>query len=184
MFAVAFIVQFLPGLDPLAELFDQGVFTLGVCTWVILIPFVARAVVLEGKKGRAAVSRAFDVACARPVMTLLLFLATVSLDLLKGPLASFVGLITNGWGVLMALIYNRRLEQPLAGRMVAASGALYAAATLTIAFKAALWTAYYRESASQTPMESGRQTFSKRRRRNRSTSQSPSSDEALNSPVQ
>jgi hypothetical protein len=184
LFAVAFIVQYLPGLDPLAEAFDQGIVTLGVLTWIILIPFVARAVMLEGKKGTDAASRAFDVALSRPMATGLLFLVTIALDLLKGPLASLVGLITNGWGVLMALIYNRHLEQPLTGRTVAASGGLYAAAIVILAFKAALWTTYYREAASEVPMETGRQPFAKRRRRKPSQAKTRPSDEPLNSPVQ
>jgi hypothetical protein len=183
LFAIAFIVSFLPGLDPLAESFNQGIVTLGILSWIILVPFVARAVILEGKKGTDAASRAFDVAISRPMATLLLFLVTIALDLLKGPLASFVGLITNGWGVLMALIYNRHLEQPLAGRTVMASGALYIAAIAIIAFKAALWTDYYRNVASEVPMETGRQPFTKRRRQKPSKTKTRPSDEPLNSPA-
>ena len=122
--------------------------TLAALAGIVLLPFVARAVLLDGLSGGAAVSRAFDVMTERPLPALLVFALTLGLDVLKGPLGSLAGLLTNGWALLLALVVGGRLEPPIGSGTLSASAALLGVATLVVAFKALLWTALYQHAAA------------------------------------
>lgn len=145
LFSMALLVQAAPGLDAVATAVETIIAVLVLLAGAMLIPFVTRAAVLDDTPPRDALERASDVAFMhRPGVMILLFLLASGLDVLKGPLASLVGLVTNGWTDVLAIVFAGKVDPPLTLAAVGASLLLFILATLIVAFKATLWTRFYR----------------------------------------
>jgi hypothetical protein len=141
LFGMALVVQFAKGLNQLADQFGYLVGIAVVAVPVILTPFVTRAVVLEGLPPGKALERGFDLATSRPRVILLVFLLTASLDVLRGPVASWAGLLTSGWSEVYALAGF--VHPPMARAALGYSAVALILTTIAVAFAAQLWTEVY-----------------------------------------
>jgi hypothetical protein len=147
LFALAIIVQMAPGLDRLGDIWTSLTAALGVSAAMLCMPFAARAVMLDNVSFRGASERTLDVIFERPLLVLIVFALSFGLDVAKGPLASLAGLLTNGWSLLLAVIFGRSLAQPIGWGTLGASVALLAVAALSVALKALMWTGLYLHAA-------------------------------------
>jgi hypothetical protein len=148
LFSMALLVQVAPGLDAVANAIETIIAVMVLLIGAMLIPFVTRAAVLDHTSPRDSLERAADVAFSnRPGVMFILFLLASGLDVLKGPLASLAGLITNGWTDVLAIVFAGKVDPPLSLTSVVASLLLFILATVIVAFKSTLWTKFYRSRA-------------------------------------
>lgn len=158
LFGMALLVQFAKGLNQLADQFGNLIGVAVIAAPVILSPLVIRAVVIEKLSPGDAVGRGFDLALARPLAALLTFLLTIALEVLRGPVAKWAGLITSGWAEIFAV--SGSLHPPLPRAELAHSALVLLLGIVLVAFEAQLWTELYRDVSAHQP----HQTPQKRRR--------------------
>jgi hypothetical protein len=161
LLAMALIVQFAKGLNQLADQFGDLIAIGVIAVPVILAPIVSRAVVFEKLPPNKALGRAFEIATSRPWATLLVFLITISLEVLRGPIAKWAGLIPSGWIEIYAL--SGSLHPPIARAKLTYSAAAMVVATLFLAFEAQLWTEFYRSQPTSNPAPPRRRARKARR---------------------
>lgn len=166
LFGMGLVVQYAKGLNQLADQFGNLVGIAVLAVPVIFTPFVTRAVVLEGLPPGKALERGFDLATSRPRVILLAFLLTASLDVLRGPLATWAGLLTSGWSEAYALAGC--VHPPIARATLGYSAAALILTTIAVAFAAQLWTEVYTyASAGKAEAVEGAPADPKKKRRRR-----------------
>jgi hypothetical protein len=149
LFSMAFIVQYVPGIDSLANGLEWIIIVLVAVATVVVTPFIARAILIDKETAGSAFSLAAEVAWKNPVAVLLVFLITFSLDLIKGPLASLFGYITMGWLDITAIFRFRTINPPIEMKNVIGSIALYFISMLIFIFQAYIWTILYQQLSSK-----------------------------------
>ncbi len=139
LFSLALVVQFAPGLDPIADQVGRAVFYLAGAVVLTVTPLASRAVLVSDLSGEKAADRAFEAAARRPLATLAVFFLSLSLDVLRGPGVVLAGAIPQGWLAAFALVH----PSGLGGGVLAGSALAFVASALLVAFQAILWTRLY-----------------------------------------